>query len=397
MRQILITTAIILDFIYIADPQDKSWGIDKIAFLKYLPIFLCFLSFRPSLLSATSLFRKYFLSFLFILFFFTLVVAKSLTSMSNGLAVEDCYLGLGISILSFFAFYEYFRTASFKQCGMTLNIIYYLTLLIGFFIFLLSCYWRFVGPFLDAPHIYHEQIFIPCLGAAAIIMGRTISTFRILLFLCLISTSIISWKLTGFITGYVTFLFVMLFFFNKIRKKNRMLSIAIISPIISLGTIATGYIIFAFNNYRSILPSGHTSERVTIYLLRFNQFLESWLFGNFFYGYKHVEYGSVPRVRHSDLLDFLAMGGAFGFILFIVPFLNSVIIGMKNMNIPNSKGIHFNAIFLLCLILLFLELTVNPILHQPKLAFFYWLSLAYILNLHKFTPSAGKLSRDVSY
>ena len=236
-------------------------------------------------------------------------------SLYTGLTIEDSYIGLGIGILVFFSFFGFFITAKYKEKNTILNLFFYLLLSVSLFIFCLSFYWRSFGPFLEVPHIYHEEIFIPCIGAIAIMFRKKMFFLRFFIFIFLLSTPLLSWKLTGFIAFYVTALYSVFLAFIKIKRFNKFISIAFISPFLSIGLVISSYIPIAFFQYRKLFPSGHTEERIFSYSIRLHQFYENFLFGNFFYGYKYLDYGWAKRASHSDILDFLAMGGVLGFIL----------------------------------------------------------------------------------
>ena len=389
-NQILIrtgTTFLLLSYVFsliiLIDPLDNFWGWESVILIKYLPIILSFVSLVLYL--STVKWWKYFsIELVFILIFMVYITIGSiLTLIESPYILGDSFIGRGICILpiipAFILFHLKCETRYFvrSSLGFTIIAASIITLILLF---------RTLGyGFMYTPHIYHEEIFVTVsIGLLLVITAKKNVSWKYLIGIVFILAGILTKKNTGFLlTLSAVTIYYYFYFSDYTRSKNEIMLSRTFGFLTLILLVSLISIILMFFLY--LLPSGSPGVRLNTYLTRWDMFLESPVFGEFFMGTPIIElpslYHSLFIPSHSDLLDILAFGGGVGFILFYYPI--TIIIIKSFISIKHYfLYIKYDNFYLYSLSIVsgyFILMGFNPVWNQPQLATIFWVCVAYLL------------------
>lgn len=366
---------LIVPLVYMLDPSDSSWGMNKIIILKYLPIILVLMGLATRVFSGIQLSLNF--SIVYISIFFLLMFSGGLFTFFQEHNLKESFLGRSISILAFF-WGSFFWT---RERGPTmLKFGYYLiyaSIIMGIMVFL----WRLGFRFVDKPHIFHEEVFVfygSFIASYYIFRNRYLFNFY---FLFCILSALLTFKNTGFL---IVFLMILHRLYIQYREFNELVIKRILFFSLLLFTIVLVY--WFLINFSNLLPSGSPEVRLKTYELRLDMFLENFWFGSFFTGSPLLElktfFGSIIIPSHSDVMDILAFGGIISLFLFFSPVL---ILFFRFLQVSTLNG-YSKEIKYLCdlsvaiVVSLLVIMIVNPVLNQPHIAILYWFFLGLGLS-----------------
>tara|TARA_Y100001968_G_scaffold327288_1_gene371998 strand:+ start:1739 stop:2902 length:1164 start_codon:yes stop_codon:yes gene_type:complete len=365
-----VVVAFFIAGIYLLDPYPYSWGTDNKPILKYLPVFIINISiFFNIFFYITSINRSRFAIGLFLILMF---FGSCYSLLLSGNSFADSFMGRSLNSLTFINFVSLLH---FKR---------YVTSFRRIFLYMLALYslWMFVLLILqqtmnifELKHIFHEEIFIVTSSSILFFLFFKSYFTKIIFSFISISCGFLSFKLTGFVCSFLAIFFLSLAWWhiNGKQKLNRRVFIIFNYTILLLLSTSIGYFLFDY------LPSGSPSVRLVTYLERFMMFLDSPIYGVVFTGSPILQHAWLVIPSHSDFLDILAFGGLASLFLFLYYPIKIIISLYRNYSELINKG-HYFLIFNILLVISFLFVcTFNPVMHQPKLAIFFWFSLSHII------------------
>lgn len=378
----VLVAAVLLSSLYLLDPSQRAWGADDIPVLKYLPIQIA-VSAYPWLLLSHRGTRKPEITLVLLTVATAVVLAgASYTVFIVGDSFADSFMGRALGMLALFPAY---LVASRPECRAVLaRWMWPCGILLSVSVFVGLVVWQLGGVrFVDQPHIYHEEVFLPASVALALYSGRLASVaVRWLLIGAFLAAGVISLKNTGFLATLVAggALIVMTWRLPGRTGLGRVARNAAVLLFVALvGLVAIRLALGA----PEALPSGSPELRLVTYAARIEAFLSSPWYGEFFVGSPFMEVGMRMVQSHSDLLDVLAFGGLLGAVVLILPFLR--LVWVLPQHIIRSHASRDRAgVFVLALFpFILLEALVNPIWHQPTIMLFFWISVAFALGIRR--------------
>ncbi len=157
---------------------------------------------------------------------------------------------------------------------------------------------------------------------------------------------------------------------------------------------------------RSLFSDGNTLFRFWIWEQRFQQFLESPLYGKlftastaiFFEPFKLASSADNLAPTHNDWLDVMVQGGIIGLILFFLAYTWPIVhlLQLRKKHGTSDKDIKIAVWAVLLLVNMAVAFTFNPFLLNPDISYILWFVAAYSLVLvHKSYQSApGRIKND---
>jgi len=386
---VIITSGWLLSILYSLDPQGNSWGAIEYPLLKYMPSILSFGAFSGLFLIKGKLKWRWTLEngalFIFMLF---ILAGSSFALVFKNSPLSATFMGVGINSISYFAGYYFFSFSHPKTREKTWGWLTAMTIIASIWIIFASILRTFGLGFTQVTTLYHEEFFlVPC---AILFLANTKKVYTTLGLAVLAAVSgALSAKITGFLVSALVsgYLFWTIWEIGKL-KKFFILRIFLLW----LVGIIFAVIISIILQMPSVLPTGSPGLRLTTYHLRLNEFFESPILGQAFTGAAELilptRDGFVVLPSHSDLLDIASQGGILGLILFLIPVYR---IGARftPLFLSNRFSLQPYAKFSLILALSFFSMLVfNPVLKQPGLSYFFWISMGYLASLKK--EAAGR-------
>ncbi|MGR5144715.1 O-antigen ligase family protein [Photobacterium sp. DNB23_23_1] len=357
--------------IFLLDPADNSFGFESNSFLKSIPIliFLIFFTYYILLkvISSRGVVYSSSLYFFPYVLFFILFILGSLFSIKDG--VELSRTALSRSLLVLFALAPLSMTGRFDIVKYV-RFISILSIVFSIFLIVMQVIWWSGLRFVDLPHIFHEQIVFCIIGALYSSLNFKNIKKYFFTIICLLPM-ILTFKNTGYLIVVIFSVLVCFYRMKTFRSPYlRVLVWGLFLFLIASVAFSIAYIIMYPPEF---LPSGSPEVRVQTYLYRLFQFSESPFWGTFFYGDYIFELptidGSIYVPSHSDILDLLAFGGSIGLILSLYGFLCSILYLLRFEISSEYKSCFVLIGYITSFILL---MSVNPVINQWKMAFFYW-------------------------
>jgi hypothetical protein len=390
---ILIAGAL-MAYLYLLDPSERAWGAEENPALKYLPVATCLASSPWLLLGNASALRSVRWAFLALLAGTAFVLAGSLyTIAALGAPPSDSLMGRGIPMLGLIP--SYLAATNPRSRKMVAGFLWRAGLALSLAIVAGLAVWQVLSVhFVDRPHIYHEEIFLPVAAATAVYVSRRLlPPLRWILIATLLSSGAISLKNTGFLaTALAIGAMVVVTWRSRghsgMGRLARNLSLAFGLLLVALGASAAAL------NSPEALPDGSPELRLVTYPTRLAEFAASPLYGRLFTGSPFMELGDRLVQSHSDLLDIAALGGLVGMLLLVVPFI-SILAKIPSQIRRCYRDREPAEAFMLALTpLILMESLVNPIWHQPSTMILFWMSATFVLTGWRSHHSDGEPSRN---
>ena len=366
-----------LALIYALDPNDASFGAESVPVFKYLPIFMASLSLIFFIDKIRLVIGRYKIEFFSVGILALWMILGGIISIKfYHLNVENSFLGRGLCTSVFIPSLFMFSSTTEKNFFLNINSIP--LKLYGVISVLLIVSWTFVTRFARVDHIFHEEVFL--IGSCGMYLYSSFRDriLKNLLIAGFILGVFLTHKNTGFIVGFIMIAF---FVYEEVKRRSfrhenimfRRIFLVLIGFFIIFVVL---YVVFFASQ---LIPSGSPGVRIKTYDIRIGEFLKSIVLGKFFIGSPLIElrtkYSSLIIPSHSDLLDLLAFGGIVGLGLFFGP----IFVVLKFLK---RRGEMYPSLFVgIFLVMSFvIESAFNPIINQPKLSFFYWTFLAFVVT-----------------
>jgi hypothetical protein len=361
-----------ISLFYCLDGSRLSWGANEIVFFKYLPVLLSF--------SAVLLLLKNFDKFGWIATFliFYMAIGSIYRIFYYDVSLESSYLGRSFNML--------FLLLGILVAKNRQTVLLYLNSSDKIFAFfgILMIFACFLFPFGLYPfgvaytekmiQIYHVSIFIPLSVPFFLKKHVTGHQFLIILFLACFAVFLTS-KSTAYMLSIFTLCLGLFLYFHE-RLQARHVKILFYFLIPCVGFIGLNFFINVLADRVTDMEESLYSVRGISSELRLNEFFESPIFGTNFTSSPLLEFGHIIIPSHFDYLDLLSAGGLFWFI----PLLALNLFALKNsifiLLTANSSWSKWAFIFVSSS----LVIVANPMMSQPRLAFFFWFSLGILIN-----------------
>ena len=364
----MVLFAFSLAMFFLLDPSDTSWGLETNAFCKYLPVIVSLMAVPFFLLHLTP--GKIQIEVRFLILFLCFMLFGSLISiLILGNRLEDSFLGRFVCALVFFP--AYFMCLSEADTEFFIKWAGRAVIVGGSMIGVQLLCWIYGFRYVDALHIYHEEIFIVSVAVGTLFfkMKKNLFFLGVLFF---VFSMIISHKNTGYLCALFSVIFILRYLYWKLRtiQKIKKMLFFLFSIVAFFAVFSVILTVFLF--FREYLPSGSPSVRLVTYLQRFTMFLESPIWGTFFIGTPLVDIGSLRIPSHSDILDILAFGGLGGGLLLFFPLVRVLLFFNRRIKVifeKRDEAIIFS-LFGVCTFLI--EMLFNPVWGQPKIATIFW-------------------------
>jgi hypothetical protein len=378
----LLVAAVIVACLFAIDPGNRAWGATSVPALKYLPLELAAAAgalfvFAPR--RGTGLGWPL-TSFVVLAM---LVTAGSFATIAGGEAVEESFLGRALGILAVYPAFRVFSSPTMTARFARWTIWYVVGA--GVVISLMLGIWLAGARFVDQPHIFHEEIFLPVAAATIGMIVVRDSARRLLLCGVLLLAGPLTVKNTGYLATLLVLALLVSTVWRDSRQSRRGTRIAVAGLLASAllaGVVFAATILMFF---REMLPSGSPKVRVFTYLVRLGEFVQSPLVGTWWLGSPILEHPFSPTFRqpsHSDLLDMLAFGGLLGFCLFALPTGYLILRAVEGLAI-DYRVRNWLALFYTAVAVQFLMvMTFNPMWNQPELVLHFWLAMGFFAARH---------------
>lgn len=370
--------ALLLGLLYVLDPTEQAWAEDYPA-IKYLPVVIA-VAATPWLLPRMGRLRSAPATFWLLMAGTLWVLGGALFTVGiQGRPAAESVMGRALGMLTLlpgFLVMSRSRSREFAtRCLWLVGLPVSVLITVGLAV------WQIGGvEFVDRPHIYHEQIFLPASAAAALFWSRnSVPGLRAMTLVVLALAGVISLKNTGFIATAAAFGIVVVALWRS-RGRTPLLRAARNAAVVL--AITTGLMVAAVAALTSpeSLPDGTPELRLVTYASRLTTFLESPIYGTRFVGSPFMELGPRMVQSHSDLLDIAHFGGMLGLLVLAVPLgIASVSVVLKTIKAgtdTSARNIFTSLLFPFILV----AMLVNPIWHQPSLMFLLWTSVAFHLG-----------------
>jgi hypothetical protein len=360
--------------VYAASPGNDSWGAEHVPVLKYLPLELAavatvFFAASGSRRPVHWTVRSYQLLMLF-------MFAGAVLTLARGARIEDSVLGRALGLVVVYPAYRMFssrdETRRFAQPYLPAII------LTGLAMTAMLVVWQSGTHFVDQPHIFHEEVFIPAAGMLAAWIAFRDPVIRATLVGLLLGGVLLTRKNTGYLAALSCLAITALALWSNRRAlsvRTRAI-VRVMLVILALATVAALATIVLW--FAELLPSGSPKVRVITYAIRLGQFIGSPLFGKAWIGTPLIELSPTFREpSHSDVLDIAAFGGLVSVLLFCAPLVSYARRARQDLVIFSERR-HWLGAFLLAVLIVFLvEMTFNPIWNQPQLVVHFWLAIGF--------------------
>ncbi len=226
--------------------------------------------------------------------------------------------------------------------------------------FALLVMWQFFGYSGVNEHnqnLYHEEVYL----FAVLPFLHRFEKFRPAMAIIAIAACL----LTGKNTGYLVALVIIYYYFGGISIAGfygavKTVFFKVMAPALVLLCSAFFYI---YN--LDAMPSGNVGTRMIAYGVKWSEFMASPVIGSFFYGKSLVDVGWGVIPAHSDILDIMAAGGVLALMLYLYPFFKIVASDV----VPDWIKA--------AIVSFVVVMAVNPLLFNPKNAYFFWLFSAF--------------------
>src|ERR1041385_1958273 len=373
----LMIAGTLVTLIYIIDPAGDCWGTNSVALLKYLPVEIAviaqgffWLDARRGRGTSTNL--------LLLLAFMGIVLVGALISLLRDHAsLEDSFLGRGIALLPVFPAYAVLsRTSEGRLFRRWLRLP---LVAAGLLITVGLAIWAAGVHFVDQPHIYHEEIFVP-VCASMIVYTWKRGTLRPLVMLLLVVSGLLSMKNTGILAAATV---AVLLIFCVLRtggsSATLMLRRVLLAP---LSVVILAGAVYVVLYHRDLLPSGSPAVRAFTYSERALRFADHPVAGTFFVGspllslFRSDAPSNLDIPSHSDLLDMLAFGGVIGFALFAIPLWRLTVAGVRRLRESVREQDWLQAYSVAVVSVFITEMAFNPVWNQPALVWIFCLAIA---------------------
>jgi hypothetical protein len=383
----LAVAAVWLACAFAVDPGNQAWGAARFPALKYLPLELAALSAACFVLVPRRE-RRMAWPLASILALAALVAIGSLLTIAGGASIEESFLGRALGVVAVYPAFRMFGspalTARFAKA------VWAPMLVGGLAITAMLALWLSGARFVDQPHIFHEEIFLPVAAAGIAIVAVRDSAWRMVLAAALIFAGALTVKNTGYLATLLMLALVAWIWWRNAAVSADTVRPAVrgllVSAVVWGVVLSVAVVVF----FRDVLPSGSPKVRVFTYLVRLGEFVQSPLVGTWWLGSPILQHPFSPSFRqpsHSDVLDILAFGGLLGFCLFAIPAALLVIRAIRRLP-ADYRARHWLSVFYVGVAVQFLmAMTFNPMWNQPELVLHFWFAMGFFAARSARRPS----------
>lgn len=381
--------ALSIALLYAIDPNGDSFGANAVPWLKYLPVELSVVAGGFFLLSR-PLWPERQRSLWAIAALTLFIVAGSLmTVVGRRASIEDSFLGRGLGIVPVFPAYLLFRCAGQEDLvrrrlwGVVVPAV--VIMAAGLVV------WRMGIRFVEQPHIYHEEIFLPvsaALGLFALKRGVARWAGAALLW----SMGLLSLKYTGMLAAMVVAVLVVGLVWRRSGRPTatRLRRVLVIEAVLWTAVIAVCAVLL----FRDSLPSGSPAVRIFTYAERVARFVDRPILGSGFVGspllslFRKSAPTNLYIPSHSDILDILAFGGVVACVLFAGPIIVATRRGIRWLPTFVRQRDWLGAFAAGTVPVFTAEMLFNPVWNQPNLAVWFWFAVGFLLARPSAVPQA---------
>lgn len=384
----LLLLAALISLAYNLDYTGGGFGSSSIPPLKYLPYALAALAWG---MLALGMHIRFSLDFMAILVLMLLMLGGSLYGLIGmHRPVEETYLGRALGLFVFLAAYWLGMDSYFRYRFLRVIIPWFIAiaLVMAILVFLFRA--RVVG--VGLTQVYHADVtmYVSAVFALALMIRRRV-WLRWFLVTVIVAAGLLNMKTTGFLVTFMAIGMMIFQVFVRLRQNKRLDralrfglvgAAAVIILVMCLFLVGISFILLD----QRLDARGDDEVRGITMLMRWNEFVSSPWYGSAFTASPLLEFGRLHTLvipSHSDILDLSAFGGALAIFLFFVPLVRICVDQFD----PSNQESYF---FVFILMSFMLVMLVNPVLAQPRLAFWFFFSMGLLAANQKLRKS-GKI------
>ena len=375
-----------ISLFYSTDHTGLAWGAFNSAALKYLPSAFAVAAVGLLFLGGRARWPNQNWTPLLLLFgLFTIVIGGSLFAiMERGQTLQTSFLGRGLNMTALFAAFLVFadpkERAFFTRCFAPVA---FATAVI---IAGILCLYRLGLVERGFREVFHmDVIFLTAMAAAALVTWRSLP-----LRLAFVAFALLGVASSGKTTGYLMGVLIVLLTYAilaektslKLRLKRGWDRTRLAFGGLQVLAIGTACLVAALGAKLLILDrleSRSNEVRSKLYQLRWEQFTESPIIGNFFTDSPILSVAWLNIPSHSNHLDILASGGLVAYAFFLIPLLAIVGMVVKARRRIIEARDWGQAYFPTIVVASAIIMIANPLWEIPRLAFVFWLSVGFVL------------------
>lgn len=327
---------------FLTDPFYVNFGYIRIArdfgVLKYFPLMLfgvgaLFFTLAGLGIFSPARFRRVVaeIAMAWPIWLFALIMLAGSIYVRRTQGVDETFMPSALAMASFLIAYAHIR---FHPTPLrSIRTLFFALLLAAAYMGAWIGYKRF-----EDGHAFHIEIFLIVPLAIYFFLALQRRGWAWFLTLALLAVGVLSHKNTGYLITLYTVSHIGLVLYLRDQGHGRvalarMLKHYLLLVLMLAVVAAVGYILYYRDTY---LPSGSVEYRTSTYLMAWEKFLSSPLWGTLYADTPIIEFklydvglGDNKLPTHSDILDMLAHGGVLGFMLFLAAITLPVRTGFK--------------------------------------------------------------------
>jgi len=359
----------------VLDPTNGGFGGVQIPVLKYMPFWLSAIASLLYFFSSKGYFSK--LEFSLVSFVSIMILGSLWNLMFQGASLQESYLGRAIGGFVLIAFLLISRFEGEVLLFFRFFVpALFISVAIMFFVLIL---FRVGIVYQELPQMYQvKAILFASAGILALLWLKN-KKIKLLMFLMAALGLLLIQKTTALLLMVLLCCYGFYIYLTEGKKKllvsfNKVgiWGLLIVGVLVSIFTMLIA--IYGLVEHRVNEGARENEVRAITLQMRWDEFVESPVYGNFFTGSPLVDVSTLHIPAHSDVLDFLAMGGVISILLFFSPVLIQM---LRNIRLKQSLSRRNWLSF--TILVSMLVMVMNPILSMPGLSFVFWMSIGLLL------------------